>query len=165
MSKQLLFDFYINRDNNTISIKKEYENELSKVWEAWTNSKILDKWWGPKPWNAETKVLDFREGGYWLYSMNGPEGEKQWGKFEFITIYPNVSFYGKDAFCDENWNLDIQLPINTWKIQFTHKGNIVLVDIVLKFDNTQDIDTYVNTGFQEGITQSLYQLEELLDNI
>ncbi|WP_231623093.1 SRPBCC family protein [Lascolabacillus massiliensis] len=123
---------------------------------------MLDQWWGPKPWRAITKSLDFREGGHWHYLMNGPEGEVQWGKFDYLTIEPNESFTGKDGFSDENGTLDTTLPQNHWELRMSQTGNTVMVDMLLTFEKAEDIDTYIDMGFKEGITQTLDQLEEIL---
>jgi uncharacterized protein YndB with AHSA1/START domain len=160
--KELEYGFTVDKHNNTITIIREYDAPLEKVWKAWTTSEMLDQWWGPKPWRAITKSLDFREGGHWHYSMNGPEGEVQWGKFDYLTIEPNESFTGKDGFSDENGTLDTTLPQNHWELRMSQTGNTVMVDMLLTFEKAEDIDTYIDMGFKEGITQTLDQLEEIL---
>lgn len=160
--KELEYGFTVDKHNNTITIIREYDAPLEKVWKAWTTSEMLDQWWGPKPWRAITKSLDFREGGHWHYSMNGPEGEDQWGKFDYLTIEPNESFTGKDGFSDENGTLDTTLPQNHWELRMSQTGNTVMVDMLLTFEKAEDIDTYIDMGFREGITQTLDQLEEIL---
>lgn len=160
--KELEYGFTVDKHNNTITIIREYDAPLEKVWKAWTTSEMLDQWWGPKPWRAITKSLDFREGGHWHYSMNGPEGEVQWGKFDYLTIEPNESFTGKDGFSDENGTLDTTLPQNLWELRMSQTGNTVMVDMLLTFEKAEDIDTYIDMGFREGITQTLDQLEEIL---
>lgn len=160
--KELEYGFTVDKHNNTITIIREYDAPLEKVWKAWTTSEMLDQWWGPKPWRAITKSLDFREGGHWHYSMNGPEGEVQWGKFDYLTIEPNESFTGKDGFSDENGTLDTTLPQNHWELRMSQTGNTVMVDMLLTFEKAEDIDTYIDMGFREGITHTLGQLEEIL---
>lgn len=160
--KELEYGFTVDKHNNTITIIREYDAPLEKVWKAWTTSEMLDQWWGPKPWRAITKSLDFREGGHWHYSMNGPEGEVQWGKFDYLTIEPNESFTGKDGFSDENGTLDTTLPQNHWELRMSQTGNTVMVDMLLTFEKAEDIDTYIDMGFKEGITQTLDQMEEIL---
>lgn len=34
--KSDLFDFSINKENNTIVIKREFDANLEQVWQAWT---------------------------------------------------------------------------------------------------------------------------------
>lgn len=66
MNTILKFDFTVNKDNNTVSITREFDAELDLVWEAWTNPEMLDQWWAPKPYETKTKNMDFRVGGSWL---------------------------------------------------------------------------------------------------
>ncbi|HYG14458.1 MAG TPA: SRPBCC domain-containing protein, partial [Bacteroidia bacterium] len=76
MKNNLLMDFNVDKANRKIKVTREFAAPLSQVWEAWTNSQVLDQWWAPKPWKAKTKTMNFTEGGYWLYAMVGPEGEE-----------------------------------------------------------------------------------------
>ncbi|MDB5149731.1 MAG: hypothetical protein JWQ57_3751, partial [Mucilaginibacter sp.] len=49
--------------NKKINVVRTFNAPLNLVWQAWTESDILDQWWAPKPYRAETKLMDFREGG------------------------------------------------------------------------------------------------------
>jgi uncharacterized protein YndB with AHSA1/START domain len=63
-------------DSNSVYVMNIYKADVSKVWNYFTQSELLDQWWGPKPWKCETVKQDFKEGGIWLYAMAGPNGEK-----------------------------------------------------------------------------------------
>ena len=56
-------DFIVNKETKTVSITKEFDAELSLVWDAYTNAELLDQWWAPKPFASRTKVMDFEVGG------------------------------------------------------------------------------------------------------
>ena len=58
MNSNLLFDLTVNKENNTVDIKREFDANLELVWEAWTNPEILDQWWAPKPWMSKTKYMN-----------------------------------------------------------------------------------------------------------
>jgi len=162
MKTTLLFDFTVNKENNTINIKREFDADLKLVWQAWTTAELLDQWWGPKPWRAETKTMDFREGGFWLYAMVGPEGEKHWSKANYIAIEKEKSFTQKDGFCDENGTMNPSFPQNLVENSFNQKENKVQVDMLLTFDTLADLETTLAMGFKEGITIDFNQLDELL---
>lgn len=162
MSSNLLFDFIVDKENKTIHIKREYNANLELVWQAWTTAELLDQWWGPKPWRAETKTMDFREGGFWHYAMVGQEGEKHWAKAAYITIVKEKSFTAKDGFCDENGVMNPAFPQNLWENNFISKENNTQVDMILTFDNLSDLEKTIEMGFKEGITMGLQQLDELL---
>jgi len=162
MDSNLLFDFTVNKENNTIHIKREFDANLALVWQAWTTAELLDQWWGPKPWRAETKTMDFREGGFWLYAMVGPEGEKHWSKASYIAIEKQKSFTQKDGFCDENGTMNPEFPQNLVENSFIQKENKVQVDMLLTFDTLADLETTIAMGFKEGMTIDFDQLDELL---
>lgn len=66
-------------NNRTVTIKRTFNAHIKLVWEAWTQSDHIAKWWGPE--GMEVKVIehDFRVGGKWKYAMTMPNGN------EFIT--------------------------------------------------------------------------------
>ena len=162
MKSNLLFDFTVNKENNTIHITREFAANLELVWQAWTTAELLDQWWGPQPWRAETKSLDFREGGFWLYAMVSPEGEKHWSKANFISIVKEKSFSSKGGFSDENGTINPAFPQNLWENNFILRDNKVQVDMLLTYDTLADLEKEIEMGFKEGITIDFQQLDELL---
>ncbi len=162
MKPTFAFDFIVNKENNTIHIIREFAANLELVWKAWTTPELLDQWWGPQPWRAETKTMDFREGGYWLYAMVSPEGEKHWSKANFLSIVKEKSFSSKGGFSDENGNLNTAFPQNVWENTFISKENKVQVDILLSYDSLADLEKEIEMGFKEGMTIDFEQLDELL---
>ncbi|MCB0683042.1 MAG: SRPBCC domain-containing protein, partial [Saprospiraceae bacterium] len=45
--------------NKQLRITRQFDAPLDWVWRAWTDPKLLDQWWAPKPWKAETRSMDF----------------------------------------------------------------------------------------------------------
>lgn len=162
MKNDLLFDFTVNKENNTVNVKREFAASLSLVWDAWTKAEILDQWWAPKPWKAETKQLDFREGGVWLYAMVGPENERHWAKAEYKAIDAKKLLSWLDAFCDENGAENPDMPRSLWTNTFAEDNGITTVSISIKHNNYKDIETILEMGFKEGFTMGLNNLEEFL---
>ncbi|WP_343702545.1 SRPBCC domain-containing protein [Chitinophaga sp.] len=165
MNSNLLFDFSINKENNTIRITREFAADLELVWRAWTTAELLDKWWGPEPYKVETKTMDFREGGFWLYAMVSPDGEKGYAKANFISIVKEKSFASKGGLSDENGNLNPEFPQNLWENTFIPKENKVLVDMLLTYDSLADLEKELEMGFKEGMTVDFEQLDKLLADL
>ena len=78
MKNDLLFDFTVDKSTKTVSVTREFDADLSLVWDAYTKPEILDQWWAPKPWASKTKVMDFEVGGRRFYAMVSPEGNETW---------------------------------------------------------------------------------------
>ena len=55
------------------------------VWGAWMNPETLPKWWGPDGFSCQTKRIDLRRGGDWVFDMIAPDG----------TVFPNHHRYAE----------------------------------------------------------------------
>lgn len=71
---------------NEIYIERVYDAPVRAVWEAWTDPKKVEKWWGPRGFTLTTHSKDLRPGGHWHYTMHGPDG-KDWPN---KTVYHEV---------------------------------------------------------------------------
>ncbi|HXU27111.1 MAG TPA: SRPBCC domain-containing protein [Bacteroidia bacterium] len=162
MSKHLTFDILIDKINKTIIVSREFDAELDLVWDAFTTRELLDQWWAPKPWKAQTKTMNFKEGGKWFYAMAGPIGVAHWVTTNYIVIKPDKKFVSLDAFTDEDGIVNKQMPQSKREINFIDKGQQTLVEIKTIYDDVGDVDVIINTGFREGITGSLENLDALL---
>jgi uncharacterized protein YndB with AHSA1/START domain len=145
-----------------LHVTHEFAAALEKVWRAWTESSILDKWWAPKPWKAVTKVLDLKPGGMWLYSMVGPNGEVHWSRVDFKTVQPQQSFSTVCVFSDENGNPNPDIAPMYWLVKFEAAGPSTKVIVELTFDEESDMQKMVEMGFEGGFTMGLGNLDELL---
>src|SRR3569833_2475093 len=93
-----------------IYVSREFNTPIEKVWRAWTEADILDKWVAPKPWTAITKTMDFTVGGIWLYAMVGAEGQKHWVYAKNTAIESVTAFSSLGRFCDGDGNPVIEAP-------------------------------------------------------
>ena len=162
MKTSLLMNFSVDKENKKIKVEREFAAPVSKVWAAWTESRLLDQWWAPKPWRARTKTMDFREGGYWLYAMVGPDGTEHWARADFKSITPLKSYAIVDAFCDEAGNIDQTSPQSSWTNQFSEKADATLVSIEIAFEHLADLEKIIEMGFKEGFIAALENLDELI---
>lgn len=161
MNTHLLFDFVVNKDNNSIHVKREFAATVDLVWAAWTNPEIMDQWWAPKPYKTQTKFMDLREGGLWLYAMVAPDGAAHWCKADYLSVVPQKSYSGLDAFCDEQGNINEEFPRSEWHVSFTENGQTTIVDITIKYQKLEDLEKIIALGFKEGFTMALGNLDDL----
>lgn len=164
MKSNLKFDFIVNKADHTVTVIREFNHDLDSVWEAWTNPEILDQWWAPKPWRAETKSMDFRVGGFWLYAMISPQNEKHWGKQEYQHIVSKISFSGTDSFCDDKGEVNPKLPKTLFENAFSEDNGTTRVTISSKYANLEMLEKIIEMGFKEGFTMALENLDQYLEN-
>lgn len=149
----------------SILVSREFNAPIELVWKAFTEAELLDQWWGPAPWRAETKFQDFSEGGYWLYAMVSPEGEKHWGRMNYITIDKPNSFHLEDAFCDEEGIVQPNLPVSKGSNTFTTTVTGTFVEFKMTYSTEEQLKQIIEMGFEQGITACLEQLNNLLKQL
>ena len=163
MKNKLLFDFTVNKENNTINIKREFASKLPLVWDAFTKQEILDQWWAPEPFQNKTKILDFREGGMWHYAMVSPENEMHWNRFDYERIQVQKMFSGWDGFCDEEGKfVETEFSRIHWENSFNDNSKSTIVNVTLTLNSLEDLEKIIKMGFKEGYSAGLNQLDKLL---
>ena len=157
------FQTIFNKDiaNKRMHITREFAAPVADVWRAWTDSKILEKWWAPKPYRAETMSMDFREGGRWHYAMVGPDGSRMYAKMDYKKIVKGDYFTSVDGFADEQGKSTHEFPSMNWKSNFMPTPNGTKVEINIAFDSEADMIKISELGFQEGFTMAHANLDEL----
>ena len=148
--------------NNKLLVEREFDGTVEQVWKAWTEPELLDEWWAPKPWKANTKFMDFRTGGHWFYYMVGPDSSRHYCRADYTSVIPNKSFIGDDLFCDEDGNKTTDLPRMHWEAEFTATNRGTKVNLIVSFASKEDMEKIVAMGFKEGFSMAHENLDALL---
>lgn len=162
MKNNLQFEFLVNKENNTLTMKREFAASRQLVWDCYTKSELLDQWFAPKPMTTKTKSMDFSEGGFWHYAMVEPNGTEYWGRMDYIKIHPIDSYTGLDAFSDADGNLNPELPRANWEVSFHEFGQNALVESIVTYNSLADLETVIQMGMEMGMASTLERLDDLL---
>ena len=127
--KNLLFDFTVDKATKTVFVTREFDANLSLVWDAFTKQEILDQWWAPNPWTSKTKFMNFKVGGRRFYAMVSPEGQEFWSIQEFTSISPTSNFKILSSFADKDENINTELPTSDWDLTFNEQNGTTKVSI------------------------------------
>ena len=163
MTDNLLFYFTVDKAAKTVFITREFDADLSLVWDAFTKAEILDQWIAPKPFVAKTKFMDFKVGGRRFYAMVSPEGHERWAIQKYTSITPKTNFKMFNAFADKDENP--QLPGSDWDYTFSEHPDshrITKVRITIFNESLERMKKLVEMGFKEGFKMSIDNLEKLL---
>lgn len=172
MSNTLLFDFKVDKSSSTVFVDKEFDAELSLVWDAFTKQEILDQWWAPKPLISKTKHMDFSVGGRRFYAMVSPEGtEIAWQIFNYTSITPKTNFKCLSVFADQDETP--HLPGANWDVTFREHLDrdglpdypVTKVSISIYFESLEELGKMIEMGFQEGFTMTLNELTSALKTL
>ncbi len=163
MNNDLLFDFTVDKTAKTVFISREFDADLSLVWDAFTKAEILDQWVAPKPWTSKTKYMDFKVGGRRVYAMVSPEGQERWAIQEYKSISPKTNFKLFNAFADKDENP--VLPGSDWDYTFSEQNGRTKVNITIYNESLERMEKMIEMGFKEGFTMSINNLDNLLTTL
>src|SRR5688500_14129831 len=162
MKNTMQFDFIVDKEKNTMTLKREFAANRQLVWDCYTKSELLDRWFAPEPLTTKTKSMDFRPGGHWIYAMVDPNGKEYWGRTDYQTISPISKYTALDAFSNEKGEINTDLPRATWDVSFKDLSNNTLVETVVTYKSLADLEAVINMGMKEGMTSTLERLDNLL---
>jgi uncharacterized protein YndB with AHSA1/START domain len=98
-------------------LTRVFDAPVEAVWDAWTRSELVKKWWGPKGFTAPVAEMDVREGGTSLVCMRAPAefgGQDLYNTWTYSRVLPAERLEFVNAFTDANRTpldpADIGLP-------------------------------------------------------
>lgn len=162
MNNNLLFDFSVDKETNSIFVKREFAAELLLVWDAFTKQEILDQWGAPEPWTTHTMYMDFKAGGRRFYKMASPDGQEHFSVQDFTSISPMTNFKYISGFSDKDENINPAFYGSENNLDFSESNELTTVKISIKYKTPAILEMMVEKGFKEGLAMTLNNLEKLL---
>ena len=160
MTNDLAFEFTVDKAAKTVTITREFDADLSLVWDAFTKAELLDQWVAPKPFRSVTKHMDFKVGGRRFYAMVSPDGHEMWAIQKYTSISPKTNFKLFNAFADKDENP--QLPGSDWDYTFSERDGRATVHITIYNESLARMEKMIEMGFTEGFKAALTNLDNLL---
>ena len=165
MKNNLIFEFNVDKTTNTIFIIREFNAELSLVWDAFTKQEIIDQWGAPEPWISKTKSMDFKVGGRRLYAMCSPEGQEHWSTQDYTSITPKTNLKYLSGFADKDGNVHPEFSGTENDVNFSEANGVTTVRISLKYKTLANLERMIERGFRDGFTLTMINLEKLLTTL
>lgn len=156
-------EFIVDKAAKTVAITREFDADLSLVWDAYTKAEILDQWWAPKPFTSKTKAMNFEVGGRRFYAMVSPEGQERWAVQKYTSISPKTNFKFFNAFADQDENPE---PLGSeWNFNFTEADGKTIVSISIYNESLERLERMLEFGFKEGYAMQIKNLEDYLASV
>ncbi|MES2361243.1 MAG: SRPBCC family protein [Pseudomonadota bacterium] len=131
-----------------------------KVFQAWTDPKLLVQWFTPKPWQTVRAEVDVRPGGASLIVMRGPDGTEFPNRGVYLEVVPNQRLVFTDAFT-EAWKPS-EKPFMTGVLTFEDEGGKTRYTARVLHWTVADREAHEKMGFYEGWGKATEQLAELI---
>jgi uncharacterized protein YndB with AHSA1/START domain len=129
------------------------------VYRAWTDPELLPQWLGPRKYTMRVDAYDVRHGGTWRYVHIDDDGNE----FAFRGV-----FHGEPS-------LDGLVQTFEWEgapghvqldsARFEAKGDTTVVHMNSVFQTVEARDAMLDHGMEQGWTESLERLDDLLEKL
>jgi uncharacterized protein YndB with AHSA1/START domain len=143
--------------NRTLTIEKNFNAPLQLVWDAWTQSEHIVKWWAPKGIDIKVIEHNFKVDGKWKYSALMHDGNEYITEGTYTEIVKLKKIVTSADFKPMTENVEIQVYFEAdgEKTKFTFS----VIHATQEYCKQQE-----ELGFYNGWGSVLNRLDEFLNN-
>jgi uncharacterized protein YndB with AHSA1/START domain len=147
-----------NLKDRTLTIEKTFNAPIKLVWEAWTQSEHIIKWWAPKGMDITVIEHDFKVGGKWKYAMPMPNGSEfiSEGTYKEIVSMEKITTTADFKPMTEDVEIQVFFEANGEKTKFTFN----VIHATPEYCKQQE-----EMGFYNGWGSTIERLETILGTL
>jgi uncharacterized protein YndB with AHSA1/START domain len=145
-----------------VNITRIFNAPRDVVYDAWTTTDILSKWWGPKGFTNPVCELNLYDGGAIRIDMTGPDGTvyPMGGTFHEL-VKPSLLVFSTTAFDDAENGSKLE-AVNT--VSFSEEDGKTSLNLHASVIKAEGDGIEAVNGMEEGWNQSFDRLAELLSS-
>lgn len=133
---------------------RELDAPRELVFDVWTQSEHLSKWWGPNGFTLTTPPMKAVTGGNWTFTMHGPDGRNYPNNINFIEVLRPDSIIYKHTGDGETEGVSFEV-----KIRFETIGTKTRLTMNMIFESAAILQRVAKDyGAIEGAVQHLARL-------
>jgi uncharacterized protein YndB with AHSA1/START domain len=152
-------------DALTMTVVADFAATRERLWEAYTDPRQIEKFWGPVEWPATFTRHDVFVGGRSAYFMTGPDGERSAGFWEFLAVDDGKFFEVRDGFADEEGQENPAMPSMrmTFSFEDTNDGSRLVT--TTHFASLDQLEQLLDMGMEAGMTSAMGQIDHVLADL
>ncbi len=152
-------------DRLTITIVAEFPVPLPRLWEAYTDPRQIERFWGPPTYPATFLRHDAATGGRSVYKMTGPEGDEHFGCWQWLSVQAPKSFEVSDSFANAKGEPDTELPTTHMVFAFEPTDGGSRLVTTSSFDSLEQLEQLLAMGMLEGAREAMSQIDTVLADL
>lgn len=146
----------------TLTVVGDYPVSVERLWEAYTDPRQLERFWGPETWPAKFTRHDFVVGGQAHYTMTGPDGATSSGWWRFLAIERLRLIEIEDGFSNPDGTPNTAMPTMRMSFTFETTASGARFTGVTHFSSIESMEELVKMGMIEGLRSAMGQLDAVL---
>lgn len=152
-------------DNLTLLVEASFDAPLDRLWNAYTDPRQIERFWGPPGYPATFHELDPVVGGHAFYTMTSPQGEVYGGTWDFTEVDPPNGFTVVDRFADAQGNPVDDMPVGTMAMRFEATPEGLRLTCLSTFDSLESMEKQLEMGMLEGLRAAMGQIDLVLEDL
>ncbi len=152
-------------DALTMTVVADFPVPARRLWEAYSDPRQIEKFWGPPDWPATFPRHDMVVGGRSVYYMTGPDGERMNGHWKFLRVDAPRSFEFHDGFAHPDGTPDDTAPTMRVIFDFEDTDAGSRLTTTTWFDSLSDLETLVEMGMEEGARTAMAQIDQVVRDL
>jgi uncharacterized protein YndB with AHSA1/START domain len=149
----------------TLTVVGDYPVSVERLWEAYSDPRQLERFWGPETWPAKFTRHDFTVGGRAHYTMTGPDGAQSSGWWKFLTIERPRLIEIEDGFAAADGTPSASMPSMRMTFTFESTATGARFKGVTRFASLENMEQLVKMGMIEGMRSAMGQLDSVLAGV
>ena len=156
--------FSSDAETLTLTVIGTYAVPVERLWDAYSDPRQLERFWGPVEWPATFTRHDMAVGGHSRYSMTGPDGTVSAGWFRFLAE-PGKMFEVEDGFADDTGAPNAAMPTMRIRFRFEPTATGSRSTTTTTFSSVEAMEELVKMGMMDGLKSAMGQIDALLDDL
>lgn len=150
-------ELVIEREQLAVSMSRVFDAPRDLVWKACTDATLLPQWWGPRALTTVVERMDLRVGGVWRFIQTNAEGNE----FAFNGVFKEVKPPERLVYTFEYEPMAGHISVDAITLEELPDGRTKMISRST-FDSLEDLEGLLQSGMEEGATETWDRLEELL---
>ncbi len=152
-------------DELTMTVVADFAATRERLWEAYTDPRQIEKFWGPVEWPATFTRHDVFVGGRSTYFMTGPDGQRSAGFWEFLAVDDGRFFEVRDGFADEEGQENTAMPSMRMTFSFEDTDDGSRLVTTTQFGSLDQLEQLLDMGMEEGMASAMGQIDHVLADL
>jgi uncharacterized protein YndB with AHSA1/START domain len=148
-----------------MTVVADFKAPLRRLWDAYTDPRQIEKFWGPPEWPATFTRHDACPGGRTEYAMHGPDGQVSHGYWEWVSVNAPHAFEVRDGFAGEDGANNTDMPSMVMRFEFSSTATGSRLVTTTQFHSAAELEQLLGMGMEEGMRQAMGQIDAVLADL
>ncbi len=149
----------------TMTVVAEFPVPLRRLWDAYLDPRLLERFWGPPTYPATFTRHDACAGGRSEYAMTGPGGDVSRGYWEWVAVDELKSFEVRDGFANPDGSANAQMPSMRMRFTFEATPEGSRMSTTSSFNSLEELEQVLAMGVEEGMRAAMGQMDAVLADL